>query len=129
MEIEITIELKNCDYYANAIYDTESNTVTILKESKMRENETTTIPLNAHSIREQLKKGGIVDQRGVFLGDYIMSSKRQTKTPLSVAAAVITGRAANGLVEWKVNDDGQLVLLKDYLKDRNLIDDSDADEN
>ena len=129
MEIKITIKPRNRDCYANAIYDTESNTVTILKESKLRENEIPSIPVNAHIIREQLKKGGIVDQRGVFLGGYIMSSKRQTKTPLSVAATVITGRAANGLVEWKVNDDGQLVLLKDYLKDRNLIDDSDADEN
>lgn len=130
MEIEITIELKNCDYYANAIYNTESNTVTILKESKMRENEKPSIPVNAHIIREQLKKGGIVDQRGVFLGDYIMSSKRQTKTPLSVAAAVIMGRSANGLNEWKVNDDGKLVSIKDYLAKRGIhLSEEDDDTN
>lgn len=46
---------------------------------------------------EQLREENIVDKNGIFIKDYLFSSP-------SLAAAMVLGRNANGLTEWKNNN-------------------------
>lgn len=132
MLVAITIESKRTadKFRADASYDTDTNTVTIKAGSIMRTDDKKGIKPYVRDIREDLKKSGVVDQNDMFPEDYVIEGKREGKTPLSTAASVIMGRSATGLNEWKVNDDGKLVSIKDYLAKRGIhLSEEDDDTN
>ena len=108
MLVDIEIINDDLDYSANAVYDTTKKTVTIKKNSKMRKVPTGALPNNPDQIRADLISQHIVDSNYIFVQDYEIPTKRVGKTPLSPAASVIMGRNANGLIEWKVNDNGNI---------------------
>lgn len=56
---------------------------------------------------EQLREENVVDENGIFVKDYLFSSP-------SLAAAMILGRNANGLTEWK---NSKKITLKQVLTD------------
>ncbi len=64
---------------------------------------------------EFLREANIVNSDGVFIKDYLFSSP-------STAAAMILGRNANGLIEWKNQNKKTLkeVLISDTEKNKNI---------
>ena len=73
-----------------------SEGIVVRKGSKIAISEVPSIPQTFHSKREKLMNDGIVKDF-VFTKDYLFSSP-------STAAAVVMGRSANGLIEWKRKD-------------------------
>ena len=130
MLVDIEIINDDLDYSAKAVYDTTKKTVTIKKNSKMRKVPTGALPNNPDQIRADLISQHIVDSNYIFGQDYEIPTKRVGKTPLSPAAAVIMGRSANGLIEWKVNDNGNIKTIRKYLQDHNKpIPEDDVEED
>lgn len=65
--------------------------------STVTNNTVPSFPKNAQNLRQELIESGVIAQKAeelCFSTDYLFSSP-------STAAAVIMGRSANGLVEWK----------------------------
>lgn len=54
-----------------------------------------------------MREKNVVDENGIFVKDYLFSSP-------SLAAAMILGRNANGLTEWK---NSKKITLKQVLTD------------
>lgn len=72
----------------------------VLRNSKIATLPTTSFPEKLISLRKSLIDDGIVtsiDSKLIFKEDYLFSSP-------SAAAAVVMGRSANGLREWKLKD-------------------------
>lgn len=72
----------------------------VLKDSEIATSVTNSFPKNWINVRQSLIDDGIVtsiNNKLIFKEDYLFSSP-------SAAAAVVMGRSANGLTEWKLND-------------------------
>ncbi|MFC4685524.1 GIY-YIG nuclease family protein [Epilithonimonas pallida] len=79
-----------------AIGEQTSEGFLVLKGSKMAASHTPSLSGTLKNLREELvRKGIIIDNE--FMEDFIFSSP-------SYAAAVVMGRSANGLTEWKTSD-------------------------
>ena len=77
---------------------------TVLKGSKVNEHLTKSFQENSHSffkLRERVFAEGIVSPEYEFTMDYEFNSP-------SAAAAVVLGRNANGLIEWRTEDGKKL---------------------
>ena len=81
---------------ANATAVLTSEGIVVLKESQVATSEVPSTPLPVIKKRKDLFDAGTVKD-GKFTKDYLFSSP-------SMAAAVIMGRSANGLIEWKKED-------------------------
>lgn len=102
-KIEIELKRKGADYFAVALYDTESNIVTI-KEKKSKMPPTITGgSQRAKDERADIKRKKIVDAAGVFQEDYNINPVQQgdENTPLARASDIIAG-FNNGLRDWTI---------------------------
>ena len=81
---------------ANATSVLTSEGIVVLKDSQVASSEVPSTPLPVIKKRKDLADAGIVKD-SKFTKDYLFSSP-------SMAAAVIMGRSANGLIEWKKED-------------------------
>jgi len=77
-----------------------SEGIVVRKGSKIATSEVPSMPQAFRTKREKLIKDGVVKDF-IFMKDYLFSSP-------STAAAVVMGRSANGLIEWKRNDGSTL---------------------
>lgn len=85
---------------ANAKGQMTNEGFVVLKDSEIATSLTNSFPKNWISLRQGLIDDGIVipiNNKFIFKEDYLFSSP-------SAAAAVVMGRSANGLTEWKLND-------------------------
>lgn len=80
--------------HATAVVTTEG--IVVLKDSQIASSEVPSTPGAIIKKRRDLAESGIVKENK-FTKDYLFSSP-------STAAAVIMGRSANGLIEWKKED-------------------------
>lgn len=72
----------------------------VLKDSEIATSITNSFPKNWIKLREELINQKVIESVGeklVFKDDYLFSSP-------SSAAAIVMGRSANGLTEWKLKD-------------------------
>lgn len=81
---------------ANAAVVLTSEGIVMLKDSQVASSEVPSTPLSVIKKRQDLLDSGVVKDNK-FTKDYLFSSP-------STAAAVIMGRSANGLIEWKKED-------------------------
>lgn len=75
--------------------------------SKVSDHTTPSFETQAHSffkLRSRLIEDGIIDGQYQFVNDYEFSSP-------SAAAAIVLGRSANGLTEWRTEDGKKLKEL------------------
>lgn len=79
---------------ANAVLTSEG--IVVLKDSMIATSEVPSTPLPVIKKRKDMIEAGVVKDFK-FTKDYLFSSP-------SMAAAVIMGRSANGLIEWKKED-------------------------
>ncbi|MBM5571555.1 MULTISPECIES: GIY-YIG nuclease family protein [Deefgea] len=82
---------------ANAKGRRTSDGLVVLKNSEIATSTVPSFPNSFNALRNDLLEGGIVvavEDKLLFQQDYLFSSP-------SAAAAVVMGRSANGLVEWK----------------------------
>lgn len=85
---------------ADAVGSTTSEGFVVLKGSKATRSITNTCPKTVVKLREKLLEEKVLIDHGEyyeFLKDYSFSSP-------STAAAVVMGRSANGLIEWKMEN-------------------------
>ncbi len=85
---------------ANAKGQMTNEGFVVLKDSEIATSPTSSFPQNWLKVRQSLIYDEIIVQvnnKLVFRKDYLFSSP-------SAAAAVVMGRSANGLTEWKLND-------------------------
>ena len=85
---------------ANARGQMTNEGFVVLKGSEIANNMTNSFPKNWVSLRQSLIDNNIVsimNDRFVFQEDHLFSSP-------SAAAAIVMGRSANGLTEWRLND-------------------------
>ena len=66
----------------------------VFKGSQIADSVTKSCPKSICVLREKLIASGIIDANGVFTENKVFSSP-------STAAAVVMGRSANGLLEWR----------------------------
>jgi hypothetical protein len=85
---------------AEAVAVVTSEGMVVRKGSKIAMSEVPSIPQTFHLKREKLMSDGVVKDFA-FTKDYLFSSP-------STAAAVVMGRSANGLIEWKRKDSSTL---------------------
>ncbi len=85
---------------ADATAVVTSEGMVVFKGSKIATSEVPSTPQAFRAKREKLIKDGVV-KKFAFMRDYLFSSP-------STAAAVIMGRSANGLIEWKRQDGSTL---------------------
>jgi hypothetical protein len=83
---------------ATAILTSEG--VVVLKDSKIAHSEVPSMPSGFSNKRKNLIKSGLIDG-WKFVKNYLFTSP-------STAAAVVMGRSANGLIEWKRKDGSTL---------------------
>ena len=81
---------------ANATSVLTSEGIVVLKNSLIATSEVPSIPQAISKKRQELIESGAI-QDFKFVKDYLFSSP-------SAAAAVVMGRSANGLIEWKKDD-------------------------
>lgn len=91
----------------SAIGEQTSEGFLVLKGSVMADSVTPSLPGTLNSLREDLVNKGVV-VANKFTEDYIFSSP-------SYAAAVVMGRNANGLTEWKTADGRILKNLENQI--------------
>ena len=85
---------------ANAKGQTTTEGFVVLKDSFIANSVTNSFPKNWLKVRESLiTNGAVIEYKGKFSfsKDYLFSSP-------SAAAAIVMGRSANGLTEWKLKD-------------------------
>lgn len=73
----------------------------VFKDSVIANSVTPSMPKHSVVKREYLIESGIVDNQFKFTQNYVFSNP-------SLAAAVVMGRSANGLTEWKTDDNRTL---------------------
>ena len=81
---------------ANATSVLISEGIVVLKDSSVAISEVPSTPQVVIKKRTDLMESGVI-QEFKFVKDYLFSSP-------STAAAVVMGRSANGLIEWKKED-------------------------
>lgn len=72
----------------------------VLKDSEVASSITNSFPKNWITLREGLINEGVIERANgklIFSKDYLFTSP-------SAAAAIVMGRSANGLTEWKLSD-------------------------
>lgn len=82
---------------ANAVGKRVSDGFVVLKDSEVALDTVPSFPKGFKSLRDELLKSELIqkyDDKFKFGSDYLFSSP-------SAAAAVVMGRSANGLIEWK----------------------------
>jgi len=85
---------------ANASGQSTNEGFVVLKDSSIATSTTKSFPQNWLRFREELINDGIIIKQGdkmIFNKDYLFTSP-------SAAAAIVMGRSANGLTEWKLSD-------------------------
>ncbi len=85
---------------ANASGQSTNEGFVVLKDSSIAISTTNSFPKNWLRLRDELLNDGIItekDEKLVFSKDYLFTSP-------SAAAAIVMGRSANGLTEWKLKD-------------------------
>lgn len=85
---------------ANARGQSTTEGFVVLKDSEIAKSVTKSFPKNWLRLRDRLLEEGIVTSNNgkyVFKEDYLFTSP-------SAAAAIVMGRSANGLTEWKLSD-------------------------
>lgn len=85
---------------ANAKGQQTNEGFVVLKDSEVADSVTNSFPKNWLSLRSSLIEDGVIAQQGsklMFTKDFLFSSP-------SAAAAIVMGRSANGLTEWKLSD-------------------------
>lgn len=85
---------------ANAKGQITNEGFVVLKDSEIATSLTNSFPTNWINVKQSLINDQIItpiDNKLIFKEDYLFSSP-------SAAAAVVMGRSANGLTEWKLND-------------------------
>ena len=85
---------------ANAKGQMTNEGFVVLKDSEIANSLTNSFPQNWKNFRQSLIEDRIIveiNNKLIFREDYLFSSP-------SAAAAVVMGRSANGLTEWKLND-------------------------
>jgi|SRR5699024_1387625 len=109
-EIQLKGTQKQNIFYINAARGAEasgeptSEGFVIFEGSKLAYTEVDSVPHHVHQLRNRLIEEKVVskkDQEYVLTEDYLASSP-------STAAALVTGRSANGLIEWKLNNNKTL---------------------
>jgi len=81
---------------ADAIGEQTTDGFVVLKSSKIADSVTASFPKGFNKLREKLIEEKTV-QDNIFQKDHLFSSP-------SAAAAIVMGRSANGLEEWKSKD-------------------------
>jgi GIY-YIG catalytic domain. len=81
---------------ANATGQSTSDGFVVFKDSVIADSTTNSFPQNWEKLRNSLIKNKVIEQN-IFTKDYLFSSP-------SSAAAIVMGRSANGLTEWKTED-------------------------
>ena len=92
---------------AEAFGELTSEGFLVLKGSRCSKSTVTSCPVSILKLREKLLAEGVLIDNGLtysFTEDYIFGSP-------STAAAVVMGRSANGLIEWKLKNG---ITLKEY---------------
>lgn len=79
---------------ANAQGKQTSEGFVVFKGSQIADSITKSCPKSICSLRDKLIASGTVDANGIFTENRVFSSP-------STAAAVVMGRSANGLLEWR----------------------------
>lgn len=92
---------------ANASGELTSDGFVIFKGSKIAISEVNSIPDYVHELRDKLKGNGEIR---IEKDEYTLENDYLATSP-STAAAIVMGRSANGLVEWKLQDG---TTLKNY---------------
>src|SRR5699024_3608177 len=92
---------------ADASGEPTSDGFVIFEDSKVATSEVNSIPHHVHRLRNELKKEEVTQ---IECGHYIIKEDYLATSPSS-AAALVMGRSANGLVEWKLQD---ATTLKEY---------------
>ncbi|RAV28907.1 GIY-YIG nuclease family protein [Sinomicrobium soli] len=85
---------------ANARGQSTTEGFVVLKDSEIAKSVTKSFPKNWLRLRERLLEEGMVvfnNGKYIFKEDYLFTSP-------SAAAAIVMGRSANGLTEWKLSD-------------------------
>lgn len=91
---------------ANAKGKMVSDGFAVLKGSAIASSVTNSYSSGSNKRRRYLLENGIVSSEFIFVKDYVFNSP-------SSAAAIVLGRSANGLTEWKTEDS---LALKDTLE-------------
>lgn len=91
---------------ADGIGKIVSDGFAVLKGSSIASSVTKSYPSGSNKSRQYLIDNGIIDSNFTFVKDYVFNSP-------SSAAAIVMGRSANGLTEWKT-EEGQ--PLKDLVE-------------
>ena len=102
-KIKIELKRKGADYFAVALYDTESNIVTIKERESKMSPTITDGSQKAKDERNEIRRKKIVDAEGVFQEDYDVNPAQQgnKNTPLARASDIIAG-FNNGLRDWTI---------------------------
>ena len=99
-------EKENSTFYieaargANASGQSTNEGFVVLKDSSIATSTTNSFPKNWLRLRDELINVGIITEKEdklIFSKDYLFTSP-------SAAAAVVMGRSANGLTEWKLSN-------------------------
>ena len=118
---KIKIFLNQNDCHAEAEYDPDTNVTTILAGSQWAQQKNA-IPNSVIDWRDQIKKNGVVDANGEFKKNQPIVTRRKGRTSLSLAAGIITGRAAQGTKEWVVREEEKNIVIDGYLKGLGVLD-------
>lgn len=89
---------------ANATGQSTSDGFVVFKDSIIADSTTNSFPQNWDKLRNSLIKNKIIEQN-IFTKDYLFSSP-------SSAAAIVMGRSANGLTEWKTENGRILKVIE-----------------
>lgn len=89
---------------ANAKGQLTNEGFVVLKDSEIANSITNSFPKNWKSLREDFIEDGTIQQ----VGDKLIFSKDCLFSSPSAAAAIVMGRSANGLTEWKL-DNGRIL--------------------
>lgn len=107
-EVELNTFYLEAARGANAKGQMTNEGFAVIKGSKIAINITNSFPKNWIKLREQLMEEAIIkiiDGEYIFERDFLFSSP-------SAAAAIVMGRSANGLTEWKLKDGRVLKSLE-----------------
>lgn len=118
---KIEIELIMRNRKASAIYDTDTNVITILEKSQWALEEQAALLANVKKWREKILNKGVVDTKGEFVRNLDIITKKTGSTPLTAAASIITGGSETGMSRWTLK--GEKTSIREYLKSIGVLDD------
>ncbi len=98
--IDIKLKKKSKNYYAEAVYDMNTNVVTLIAEkTKISSFVVGKISAYAKKMRMMVEKN--CDTNGILQKDIDIFTQDKSDTPLSTAALVVAG-FTNGLNDWEI---------------------------